>query len=33
MYVGLGFAVALILGVFGWDVFGDKIMEKLDGSL
>ncbi len=31
MHTGLGFAIALILGVFGWAVFGDKIMEKLDG--
>ncbi len=31
MYVGLGFAIALILSVFGWALFGDKIMEKLDG--
>lgn len=29
MNVGLGFAIALILGVFGWAIFGDKIQKWL----
>ncbi len=31
MNVGLGFAVALILGVFGWAIFGERIEGKIRG--